>query len=87
MADKVMSFEKIDALMQKVDLDAYKPGGSLYVPAKVVKANPAAALPQFCPIYKALLPILVAISEIIFIPKKWRDVIKKAIAILDTLCP
>jgi hypothetical protein len=86
VADHSMTFEQIDAAINKLDLKSHE--------AAVAKlrasaaANPALALPQLCPIYKgAVRGILEALSNFPLIPQKWRDAIKALIAILDVLCP
>ena len=87
MAEAAVTFEQIDAGMNRVNLADYQPGGKSHLTAEAVRANPAAALPQLCPIYKAVRPILQAIANFPLIPQKWRDVIKTLVGILDTLCP
>ena len=82
-----LTFEQIDAAIEKLDLADFQPGGRRHLTADAVKANPAAALPQICPIYKVIRPILVALSTLVVIPQKWRDVIKVFIGIMDAICP
>jgi hypothetical protein len=80
------TFEEVDKHIQSVDLSAFQPGGKHHVPASAA-ANPAAALPNVCGIYKSVRPILVIVSNIPLIPQKWRDVLKTFIQSLDVICP
>lgn len=86
MADHNITFEQIDAAVNKFDFAAYHSTVAKLGPAAA--ANPALALPQLCPIYKSIArPILVALSNFVLIPPKWREAIKALIGILDVLCP
>ena len=78
------TFDEIDKHIQAVDLSAYHPGGKHHLAAGTA---PAAALPSVCPIYKAILPILVVLSTLPFIPPKWQALIKTFISVMDVLCP
>jgi hypothetical protein len=82
VADHSMTFEQIDAGINKLDLVAHQSNV-----AKLTAGNSAMALPQLCPIYKAVRPILVILSNLPIIPQKWRDAIKAFISVLDVLCP
>jgi len=75
MSDNTMTFEQIDALMNCINLADYQTGGKSHVSATTVQVNAAAALPQICPIYKAIRPILQALSNLPLIPAQWRGVI------------
>jgi len=85
MSDQTITFEQIDAAINRVDLAAHQRAVS-GISAQAA-ANPALALPQLCPIYKGVRPILVFLSNLVLIPQKWRDVIKAFIGVLDLLCP
>lgn len=87
MADATVTFEQIDSDIQKLNLADYQPGGKAHFTAEAVRANPAAVLPQICPIYKAIRPILVILSNLPLIPPGWRNAIKAFIGIMDALCP
>jgi hypothetical protein len=87
MAESNITFEQIDALMGAVDLSGYQPGGKSHLTAASVQANPAAALPKICPIYKAVKPILKVLVGLPFIPPAWRTVITTFIGLMDALCP
>ena len=80
------TFEEVDKHIQSVDLTAFQPGGKHHVAASAA-ANPAAALPNVCAIFKAARPILVLVSNIPLIPQRWRDVLKTFIQTLDVICP
>lgn len=74
------TFEQIDAAfdgLDKVNVEALGGRG----------LTTAAAIPQVCPVYKAVRPFLVAVSNIPFIPQKWRNGIKTFIQVMDTICP
>lgn len=45
------------------------------------------ALSKLCGIYKVIRPILVAITKVIIIPKKWRNAIQTFISVMDIVCP
>ena len=85
MADHSITFEQIDAAVNKFDLAAHQ--NTVAKLESAAASNPALALPQLCPIYKVARPILVVISNLPFIPQKWRDLIKSFISTLDVLCP
>jgi hypothetical protein len=87
MAESKITFEQIDALVAAIDLSGYQPGGKSHLTAASVRANPAAALPQICQIYKAVKPILQALANFPLIPPAWRAVITTFIGLMDTLCP
>jgi hypothetical protein len=87
MAESNITFEQIDALVGAIDLSAYQPGGKSHLTAASVRANPAATLPQICPIYKAIKPILKVLAGLPFIPPAWRTVITTFIGLMDALCP
>lgn len=85
MAEHAYTFEEINAAVEKFDLAKHQ-AGVRQISAEAAK-NPALALPQLCPIYKVIRPILVVLSGLILIPQKWRDLIKGLISVLDALCP
>ncbi len=86
MADHNITFEQIDAAVNKFDFAAHHSAVAKLRPAAA--GNPALALPQLCPLYKTIVrPILVVLSNLPFIPQKWRDAIKEFIAVVDILCP
>ncbi len=87
MPNKALTFEEINGAIEKLDLADFSPGGKRHLTAEAVKANPAIALPQICPIYKVIRPILVALESLVLIPQKWRDVIKTFVSIMDAICP
>ena len=80
----VPSFEDVDKHIQAADLTAIQPGGKSHPPAG---ATGAAALPNICPAYKIVRPILVLASNTPLLPQKWRDAIKAFIGVLDLICP
>jgi hypothetical protein len=86
VADQIMTFEQIDAAINKLDLGVHK--AAVANISAAAKANPALALPQLCPIYKgAVRSILVILSNLPLIPQTWKDAIKGLISVLDLLCP
>ncbi|MDY3561787.1 hypothetical protein R5W23_003215 [Gemmata sp. JC673] len=80
----VPSFEDVDKHIQAADLTAIQPGGKSHPAAGVTGA---AALPNICPAYKTVRPILVLASNTPLLPQKWRDAIKAFIGVLDVICP
>ncbi|QJW97347.1 hypothetical protein [Frigoriglobus tundricola] len=72
------TFEDVDKHIQAADLTAIQPAGG---------AARAIALPDICPAYKIVRPILVLLSNTPIIPQKWRDAIKAFIGVLDLICP
>ena len=78
------TFEEVDKHIQAADLSVFQPGGKLH-PAPGAPA--AAALPQICPMYKTVRPILLLIENALIIPKKWRDAIKLFVQFMDIICP
>jgi hypothetical protein len=87
MSSKELTFEEINDAIEKLNLADFSPGGKRHLTAEAVKANPAAAFPQICPIYKVIRPILVALLSLVLIPQKWRNVIKAFVGIMDAICP
>jgi hypothetical protein len=81
------SFEEIDKHIQQVDLKAFEAGGKQFFDAATARTAPADVLTKICAIYKVVRPILIAVSNLIIIPKKWRDAIKTFIKLMDQLCP
>lgn len=85
MTDQTFTFEQIDAGINRLDLASHQ--RAVAGISAQAAGNPALALPQLCPIYKAVRPILVGLSNLPLIPQKWRDAIKAFIGIVDLLCP
>jgi len=85
MAEQAITFEQVDAAMKKLAVVDYQPGGKAHFTAVEAQANAAAVLPKICPVYKAIRPILVALSGFP-IPTTWQGVIKTFIALMDALC-
>ena len=77
------TFEDVEKHVQGVDLASLQAGGAHHPGA----AKGAAALPNICPAYKAVRPILVLVSNVVLIPQKWRDVIKAFVGVMDAICP
>ncbi|GAA3993321.1 hypothetical protein [Mucilaginibacter dorajii] len=42
---------------------------------------------DICSIYTIVRPILVLVSQAIFIPQKWREAVKILIGAIDAICP
>jgi hypothetical protein len=78
------TFEDVDKHIQAADLKAIQPGGK-HFPAAAPAG--AAALPNVCPAYKTVRPILELLSNTPLIPQKWRDAIKAFIGVMDLICP
>ena len=78
------TFEEVDKHIQSIDVAAFQAGGKHYL---APGAGHAAALPNVCPAYKAVRPILMLLSNTPLIPATWRAVLKTFIAVMDVLCP
>lgn len=81
------TFEEVDKIIQKADLTIYQKGGKQHVSAAAAASSPAAAIANVCGIYGTVRPILVLVSSLPLIPKKWKDAIKVFIKVMDTICP
>jgi hypothetical protein len=86
MPEKEYTFEDIDKLMQKTDIAGLEKQATAFKGA-VGTATAAEVLAQICPIYRTVRPILVALTQIPFIPAKWKKAIKALIKVLDKICP
>ena len=84
MSDKVPTYEEIEKHLASVDLSTFQPGGKFNPGAA---AGTAAALPNVCPAYKMVRPILLAVVAFPLIPKKINDAIKAFMSVLDVICP
>ncbi len=84
MADKVPTYEEIEQHLAKYNFADFQPGGKHHAGAA---AGTAAAIPNVCPAYKMIRPILLAVLAIPFISKKIRDAIKAFMAVMDAICP
>ena len=78
------TFEDVERHLQAADLSAIQPGGKSFPAAGAVGA---AALPNICPAYKIVRPILVILGKTPLIPQKWRDAIKAFVGVMDIMCP
>jgi hypothetical protein len=81
---KIPTFEEVDKHIQSADLAAIQPGGKHYPAAA---AAGAAAVPNICPAYKTVRPILLLLAETPLIPARWREAIKAFVGVLDVICP
>lgn len=84
MSDKTPTYEEIEKHLASVNLADFQPGGK-YHPAAGTSA--AAAIPNVCPAYKMVKPILQAVVAFPLIPKKIKDAIKAFMSVLDVVCP
>lgn len=75
MADKAMTLEQLEKHVDKFNVKKFKGGGT------------AAALPDVCPPYKMIRPILQAVLVIPFLSKKIKDAIKAFMGFMDSICP
>ena len=78
------TFEEVDKHIQSADLSVFAPGGKHHVAAA---AAPAAALPNICPAYKIIRPILQLLLGVPLIPSSWKAAIKVFMQVLDAVCP
>lgn len=82
-----MNLEEIENHVEGVDLSDFKPGGKALITPEQIKSAPAEVLTKICSTYQKVRPILLALSESWFLPKKWRDIIKGFMSSLDVICP
>jgi hypothetical protein len=79
------TFDAVNQLMEKAagtDLQA------TMASAKAAAGDvPGSWRELICPYYRALRPVLVAISALPFIPANWRTVINSFVTIMDQVCP
>jgi hypothetical protein len=72
------TFEKVDAHISRHLANVKRPSA-----AKVAAMD----LPDICPYYKLIRPILVLLSDFPLIPLKWRTALKIFIEVMDRICP
>lgn len=84
MSDKVLTFEEIEKHLEGYNLADFQPGGKHHTAAA---GGAAAAIPNVCPAYKMVRPILQAVVAFPLIPKKIKDAIKAFMSVLDIICP
>ncbi len=77
MTEEQYSFEEIDRGIDALDFGEAE---------AALKAGPEDVRGKVCEVYKAVRPILVALSNFPLIPKKWRTAIKVFIRLMDALC-
>lgn len=85
MAEREYTFEEIDSHVRSQDLSQFEEAKTFT--AEAAKAQPAQVLPQICGIYRVVRPILIALSNLPFIPQAWRNALKTFIRLMDLLCP
>lgn len=81
------TFEEVNKHIEKADLALFKPGGRYHFTAAHVNENAGDVIKKICAIYNVIRPFLVAASNIILLPVKWREALKTAISLLDSICP
>jgi len=84
MSDKVPTFEEIEKHLDSFNLADFQAGGKHHAGAG---AAPALSIPNICPAYKMVKPILLAVLAFPLIPKKIKDAIKAFMSVLDMICP
>ena len=70
------TFEDVDKHIQAANLASIQP------PTAAI-----AGLPNICPAYKIIRPILVLLSTAPLIPAKWQAAIKAFLGVMDAICP
>lgn len=82
-----MTFEAINAHVEKADLAAFEKGGIHYLGApEAAKLAPADILTKLCPIYRVIKPILQGLLAMPFIPAKWKAALTAFMGVLDVVC-
>jgi hypothetical protein len=84
MSDKTPTFEEIEKHLDSFNLTDFQPGGKLHAGAGGAQGL---SIPNVCPAYKMIRPILLAILAFPLIPKKFKDAIKAFMGVLDMICP
>ncbi|MDQ2975678.1 MAG: hypothetical protein M3R69_09750 [Acidobacteriota bacterium] len=90
MADnnKALTLEELEAHIDKYDVKSFQPGGkNAPAAAGAAAGGTAAAIPNVCPAYKMVKPILQAVLLIPFLSKKIKDAIKAFMSVMDAICP
>ena len=87
MQDNELTFEDVNKHFESIDLSQFKKGGENFFTSDTISTAPADILTKICTIYKVVRPFLALVSNIPLIPKKWRDVIKTFMGLMDGLCP
>jgi hypothetical protein len=82
-----MQFEQLDEHFSALDTSSMASGGADHFTAEDVQAKPLEVLGKVCTIYQKVRPFLTFASSFFLIPKKWKDVIKGYMELMDTLCP
>jgi hypothetical protein len=81
--DKALTYEELEAHVDKylpaVQAAAAKP--------QAAGASAEAAIPNVCPAYKLVRPILQAVLLIPFISAKIKNAIKAFMKVMDAICP
>ena len=80
---KTLSFEEVDKHVQKADLSVFK----IEKPKGKGAAAAGVSVPNVCPAYKTVRPILALVAGLFIIPKKWRDIITGFMGVMDLMCP
>ena len=79
MSANVTTFEEVDKHIQNADLSALQ--------SAAATAGGAAAIPNVCQAYGIIRPILVLVTNLPLIPKKWKDAVKAFMQVMDSFCP
>ena len=85
MSDKAMTFEEIEKHLDSFNLADFQSGGKHH-PGAAAGAK-GLTIPNICPAYKMVKPILSAVLAFPLIPKKIKDAIKAFMSVLDAICP
>lgn len=83
MAERELSFEEVDRQIQALNLSEAEEGAGRM---QAAAATPAAILPQICPIYRAIRPILAGLLNLP-IPNAWKQAIRTFMRLMDLICP
>ncbi len=86
-AAKELTFEDVEKHLRKANLGALQSKAKRGVTSKRALAAPADVLSNICEVWGAVRPIVVLISNAIFLPPHWRRALKILIAALDAICP
>ncbi len=81
-----LSFEQVDATVQRADLTKYRRGGNQWFSRRDVASNPAEVIKKLCAVWRVVGSIVKLVAGIPLLPAKWREALKTLIALMDTVC-
>jgi hypothetical protein len=62
-------------------------GENSFIAPDGARADPGEIIGKVCGVYQKVRPFLEVITNLFFIPKKWRSAVMSFIVVMDGLCP